>query len=279
MKPIIEHLANTITRANASDGDYLNPSDNLLYCGKCHTPKQKRFDKPLLDTIDTVPIPCECRSKEIEEERRQDDLRKHLQAVERLRQRGIRDRKILDWTFEGDNGSTPNMDKAKRYVEQFEQIKADNIGLLLWGNVGTGKSYFAGCIANALIEQEISVCMTNFGVILADMMNMSIDKNEYIANLNRNALLIIDDFGMERDTPFALEQLYNVIDSRYTASNPLIVTTNLTLPEMQNTALQTDYRRIYDRILEMCVPILFEGEIKRKDKAEEKRNKLREILK
>ena len=279
MKPIIEHLANTITRANVSDDDYLNPSDNLLYCGKCHTPKQKRFDKPLLDTIDTVPIPCECRSKEIEEEHRQDNLRKHLQAVERLRQRGIRDRKILDWTFEGDNGSTPNMDKAKRYVEQFEQIKADNIGLLLWGNVGTGKSYFAGCIANALIEQEISVCMTNFGVILADMMNMSIDKNEYIANLNRNALLIIDDFGMERDTPFALEQLYNVIDSRYTASKPLIVTTNLTLPEMQNTALQTDYRRIYDRILEMCVPILFEGESKRKDKAEEKRNKLREILK
>lgn len=279
MKPIIEHLANTITRANASDDDYLNPSDNLLYCGKCHTPKQKRFDKPLLDTIDTVPIPCECRSKEIEEERRQDDLRKHLQTVERLGQRGIRDRKILDWTFGNDNGSTPNMDKAKRYVEQFEQIKADNIGLLLWGNVGTGKSYFAGCIANALIEQEVSVCMTNFGIILADMMNISIDKNEYISNLNRNALLIIDDFGMERDTPFALEQLYNVIDSRYTASNPLIVTTNLTLHEMQNTALQTDYRRIYDRILEMCVPILFEGESRRKDKAEEKRNKLREILK
>ena len=55
---------------------------------------------------------------------------------------------------------------------------------------------------------------------IADMMNLQIDKNEYIQNLNRKSLLIIDDFGMERNTAFALEQLYNVIDSRYTASNP-----------------------------------------------------------
>jgi DNA replication protein DnaC len=35
-------------------------------------------------------------------------------------------------------------------------------GYLLWGKVGTGKSYFAGCIANALMEQEVTVRMTNF---------------------------------------------------------------------------------------------------------------------
>ena len=31
------------------------------------------------------------------------------------------------------------------------------MGLLLWGPVGTGKSYIAGCIANALLEREITV--------------------------------------------------------------------------------------------------------------------------
>ena len=105
-------------------------------------------------------------------------------------------------------------------MDNFDKAKAENTGLVLWGDVGTGKSFVAGCIANALIEKEIPVVMTNFAIILADMMNLKIDKNEYIKGLNRNSLLIIDDFGMERDTPFALEQIYNIIDSRYTASKP-----------------------------------------------------------
>ena len=39
----------------------------------------------------------------------------------------------------------------------------------------------------------------------------------------------IDDFGMERGTEYALEQVYNIVDSRYRSQKPLIVTTNLPL--------------------------------------------------
>ena len=39
-------------------------------------------------------------------------------------------------------------------------MRAENLGLLLWGGVGTGKSFLAGCIANALMEQEVPVRMT-----------------------------------------------------------------------------------------------------------------------
>ena len=66
-----------------------------------------------------------------------------------------------------------------------------------------GKTYLASAIANALIEKEISVKMTNFATILNDMMNLNINKNKYIEKLNKHRLLIIDDFGMERDTLFA----------------------------------------------------------------------------
>ena len=41
------------------------------------------------------------------------------------------------------------MKTAHFYVEHWEDMKAGNIGYLLWGSVGTGKSYLAGCIANA----------------------------------------------------------------------------------------------------------------------------------
>ena len=58
---------------------------------------------------------------------------------------------------------------AKRYVEQWKKVKAENLGLLLWGDVGTGKSFVAACIANALLEQGIPVLMTNFSKILNQM--------------------------------------------------------------------------------------------------------------
>lgn len=266
------------TPESTENANYINKDDGLLYCGKCHTPMQRRLDQPIFGSNTIVPTTCQCRSKMANDRRVSDELDRHIQAVERLRSRGICNKAILHWNFANDNGSTPNLDVAKRYVAQFPKIQAENIGLLLWGDVGTGKSYFAGCIANALIDQEIPVTMTNFAKILGDMMNLQTDKGQYIRDLTRDALLIIDDFGMERDTAFALEQIYNVIDSRYTSGKPLVVTTNLTLAELRDTTQPTAHRRIYDRILQMCVPIQFKGESKRKDFAQEKLNKLRQIL-
>ena len=128
------------------------------------------------------------------------------------------------------------------------------------GPVGTGKSFFAGCIANALLEQGERVMMTNFSRILNEMTSYQADKNQIIQNLVDYPLLIIDDLGIERNSEFALEQVYNVIDSRYCKMLPLIVTTNLGLNEMKSTDLDTAHQRIYSRILEMCVPIYCGGE-------------------
>ena len=152
-----------------------------------------------------------------------------------------------------------------------------NYGLILWGNVGTGKSYFAGCIANALMEREISVCMTNFSLILNDLAANYKDRNEYIARLCSFPLLILDDFGMERGTEYGLEQVYNVIDSRYRSRKPLIVTTNLTLEELQNPE-DTPHARIYDRLIEMCTPVRITGENFRKARAREKMERLKKLL-
>ena len=59
-------------------------------------------------------------------------------------------------------------------------------------------------------------------------------RNEVVDRLCSYPLLVIDDFGMERGTEYALEQIYNIIDSRYRSRKPLIVTTNLTLTELKN---------------------------------------------
>ena len=169
------------------------------------------------------------------------------------------------------------MHKAFAYVECWEEMKAANIGYLLWGMAGTGKSYFAGCIANALMEHEISVCMTNFSLILNDLTASYKDRNEYIARLCSFPLLILDDFGMERGTEYGLEQVYNVIDSRYRSGKPLIVTTNLTLEELQSPE-DTTHARIYDCLTEMCTPVRIAGENFRKAKAREKMEQLKTLL-
>ena len=55
-----------------------------------------------------------------------------------------------------------------------------------------------------------------------------------------------------------VNSLYNIIDSRYLSGKPLILTTNMTLKEMQESE-DIRYRRIYDRIFEMCFPVRFAG--------------------
>ena len=206
-----------------------------------------------------------------------DREQKHREEVERLKRKGFTDPAMREWTFENDNGKCPQMHKAHAYVECWEEMKATNTGYLLWGMVGTGKSYFAGCIANALMEKEISVCMTNFALILNDLAASYKGRNEYIARLCGFPLLILDDFGMERGTEYGLEQVYNVIDNRYRSGKPLIVTTNLTLEELQNPE-DTAHARIYDRLTEMCTPVRITGENFRKARAREKMEQLKTLL-
>lgn len=167
---------------------------------------------------------------------------------------------------------------AKLYVKEWETMKAENTGYLFWGAVGTGKSFLAGCIANALLEQEIAVRMNNFAEVLNDLSANFSEKNTYIKNLCRVPLLILDDFGMERGTEYGLEQIYAVIDGRYRSGKPLIATTNLTLQELKNPQ-DIAHARIYDRLLEMCVPVQFKGESFRKRTAQEKLGRMQKRIK
>lgn len=160
------------------------------------------------------------------------------------------------------------MKKARAHVDNWKQAYQDNTGLLLFGDVGTGKSFFAGCIANALLDRDIPVLMTNFPSILNRLTGMfSEDRADFIASLGMYDLLIIDDLGVERNTEYAMEQMFHVIDCRYRSRKPMIITTNLKLDEIKNPP-DLAHARIYDRILERCAPILFDGKNFREENAE-----------
>ena len=271
---IIEDIAAAAYREPQED-DYIG-EDGLLYCGKCHTRKQGRYR--YLDRVITVCHLCEC---EAEQRRIEEEERKRQEKILEIRRRKstcIQDRGLLECTFANDDGSLPQIISAKRYVETWDQRKENNDGLLLWGDVGTGKTFYAACIANALIEQGTSVLMTNFSKILNQLTGMySEDKNAFIASMMQYSLLIIDDFGIERNTEYAIEQVYNIIDERYKAKLPLIVTTNLSLSTLKNPE-DTAHKRIYDRVLAMCVPVKFVGANHRQKDAEVKLRSCRELF-
>ncbi len=262
---------------DAEPEDYMG-GDGLLYCGKCHKPKEAYFPKgKALFGRDRHPSECDCRRAERERQEKKDADKKHNAEVERLKREGFSNPAMWQWTFENDNGKCPQIGKAHSYVEKWETVRSENLGYLLWGNVGSGKSYFAGCIANALMEKEIPVCMTNFATILNNLFYGSENRNEYIIRLCSYPLLILDDFGMERGTEYGLEQVYNVIDSRFISKKPLIATTNLT-PEQLRNPEDVPHARIYGRLLEMCVPVRFTGGDFRKITAQQKMNRLKKLM-
>ena len=253
MSSINKILGGLFPHREPKEDEYVNKADGLIYCAKCRTPRQCVIQHG--DRIVTPPVMCDCQRIAEEKEDAAFQKRQEEFRIERMKESGLQDRYLHDYTFANDKGYNPEIKKAQRYVTEWAMMKENCIGLLLWGNVGTGKTFIAACIANALIEKDVSVLMTNFSKILNSLSGMfGVDRNKFIESFNRYSLLIIDDLGIERNSEFALEQVFNVIDSRYRSKKPLIVTTNLTLDELKHPK-DLAHARIYDRVLERCVPL------------------------
>jgi DNA replication protein DnaC len=249
-------------RIKAVEGDYYE--DGLLMCGKCHTKKQTRVT--ILGVERTPFCICKC---EVERRDREEAERKRIefeQTVKKLRKAGFPESDMEHWTFANADGSNERiMNAAKNYVANFNEFRKSGKGLLLFGTVGTGKTYAAACIANALIDKGYPVLMTNFARIANTVSGMWEGKQEYYDSLNRFPLLILDDLATERKTEYMQEIVFAVTDARYRAGLPLIVTTNLTSEELKHPS-DISYQRTFSRLLEMTVPVEVKGKDKRLEK-------------
>lgn len=275
MDSALERIATAADLANPlRAGDY--ERDGILICGKCNTPKQVIVPWPN-GTEHKVGCLCKCAEQAREDEKRRRKAEEEQRRINSLRVNGIQDREVRGFTFANAKPS-PMIDRAKRYTDQWQRMRAENIGLLLWGDTGNGKTYTAACIANALIDRGVPVLFTSFAKIISAITGMYADERvNYIESLQDFPLLVLDDLGAERQSQFALETVYTVIDNRYKAKLPVIITTNTPIKELR-TAPNMDYQRIYDRVLEMCVALQFTGESMRKAAAAEKLQRARELL-
>ena len=279
MNPIFTKMVDAVEAANAAPDDYINPADGLKYCGKCRTPKEALYPTDLqAQGFTKHPVMCKCaaeRREREEAERREYERMSHMTM---LRSEAFRDMPASGWRFESAAVTTPQLAKARGYAQNWDEFKKAGIGLLLFGNVGTGKSYAAGCITNALIDRLESVLFVGMSDVVNRMQgNFGADRDSYMTSLMRPELLILDDLGAERNTSFGKERVFDVINRRRLTGKPMIITTNIPIVTMQKAA-SLDERRIYDRILEVCVPIRFDGENFRRGNAKHNLEKVAQLL-
>ena len=135
--------------------DYIE--DGRLFCGKCRTAKE---------TQEKFPCLCACAKAAQLEEREQRRKQEEFDRVQRLRTDGISSSQYRAARFTDDDGTNSAMKTLREYVKNWEQMRDENKGLFLYGAVGTGKTFGAACVANALIEQLVPVYMSTFSTVL-----------------------------------------------------------------------------------------------------------------
>lgn len=250
----------------------------ITYCEKCK--EETAMFINILGKERIVPVICSCRKKELEKEKELEEKKELAKRVDELICQGLMDRQFLNNSFESDNGSNLKiLNACKKYVAKWDEIKKENIGMLLYGDVGRGKTFYACCIANELFtKNKVSICITSFSKILDKLMNFDEQSKSLIEKLKTQNLLVIDDFGVERDTEFALEQIFKILDDRLRSGFPTLITTNLDI-EVFHEPKTLMHRRIYSRILEMCpIQILVDNQNNRQIKTDNKNNIARKIL-
>lgn len=254
-------------------------------CKVCGERTEMEIDFPLMDgngATKKMVVHCMCRcereKKEAEELRvAYEEEQRQIYNLKQLSLLDAKSRSVCFSTYHVNEENAKVFGIAKQYVENFPEMYRQNQGMLFWGDVGTGKSYTAAAIANELMDRLHSVVMTSFVKLLQDIKGFDNSDGVYMNRLNMAKLLIIDDLGAERGTDFALEKVYDIIDSRYRSGKPAIFTTNLTIGQMKECT-DIRYNRIYDRIFEMCYPVKFNGLSWRKREAAGRYASMKKIL-
>ena len=137
-----------------------------------------------------------------------------------------------------------------------EQLDAGN-GIWFTGDVGTGKTTLAMLISRAAMEADRAVAIYSLPRLLALLRDTYQDGAQYslselIERLSAVDLLHIDDVGAEQTSPWVLEQLYTIVNTRYEDGKAIMVTTNLIKPEGDRELVEQIGQRTVSRLYEIC---------------------------
>ena len=150
----------------------------------------------------------------------------------------------------GDDKFSPrkNMDNIVSYVtsEYLPNFNNSNTNLLFYGNPGSGKSYLSYCIAKELLDLGFLVVYKTSEELIRDLRDIKFNNNAKLEELLIECdLLIIDDLGAESKSDFSITELFNLINRKLLRNKKMLISTNLSLPNITNIYSE----RIYSRLL------------------------------
>jgi len=175
---------------------------------------------------------CKCRQGQLNRDRRE-----RLYAMSNLEQLG-------HLTFEnfdprGRIGLGPRQaDSLERAFNHAQQFARSLQGwLLLQGRYGCGKTHLAAAIANFVVDFGVATLFITVPDLL-DTLRFTYNAEDItfeqrFEEIRRVKLLVLDDFGTQNATPWAQEKLFQILNFRYINQLPTVVTTNLSLNEIE----------------------------------------------
>jgi len=212
---------------NSSNAD--SQTDGV--CPICHGAGYLRRDVPVGHPDFGRAVPCQCTMVQ-RAQRRLDDLRRSSNL-------GLLARMTFDTFLPAGHGLSPhyqdNLNKA--YEKALEFARTPQGWLILKGGYGCGKTHLAAAIANYQVENARPVLF----VVVPDLLDhlrtayapsSPVSFDERFETVRTAPLLILDDLGAHSSTAWAQEKLYQILNYRYNAQLPTVITTNYELEDL-----------------------------------------------
>lgn len=238
---------------------YVNYDKNMIEYERCNCEKAVQFWKKF--------------DFEQEEKQRQEKYRK---MINNIYKDNYMKKRLQKYNFENVSDTYEDtfiINQLIKFADLCIKSEMKN-GLIIFGNIGYEKTYLAACIANKMIEQNKIALMEKSSSII-DRIKGSFNKEglsemEIIELYSNVYMLIIDDFGNENLSKWALEKLYKIISNRYDNELPIVITTRYNkeqLIEQLSTENDTEIAEEIVKVLnEMCYGIAITEERKTKEK-------------
>ena len=206
--------------------------------------------------------PCGCEGEAAaakEEEAREAEAKERERRAKLIRS-GVKKRYLE---------ATVDATEAQQYMERFGSD--DGRGLYIHGNVGTGKTYLASAMARMFIDAGYSVVLTTTLSMLEDIQDTygkEASSLDAVLRFASSDVLILDDFGKESASAWSASMLFQIVNYRYEAMRPLIVTSQYDLAGLEKRiARQGEYesaRAIVSRLRQMCHEVKLSGNDRRR---------------